>query len=622
MVDKKVDQINTEGVKEVQFSRDDFRPMADFIYQEWQRRKNDRKDLEKQWDEIDRQLRLEPNRKHKSTAHGQRIQRLDWMSETELPLQAQTLEMLMADAKRMKFPRIGKWFKGRAGMTDDYMERFAELRSPTGSDDEPHTRVQQDVGDRLAEAVVQHWHDQYDFQGHYDQIDAEAFKYGTGIGRIRKTTKRSIQHTQRGAMEKDETFPMLIPQSLRETYLDDRHEAIAAEGYALGPLFIYERTQNIDDLRMAADAGKSDVTDEVSGGWDKQNLKQINGDKDGRVTTLEAEGDLIVPRADSTSIFLRNVIVNIAIGQSDSSEGTPVVFRVRFRKNVVSSYLVHPYHRTRPHEPYATSPLMMGWPIQDAATQSLNRVIDSGLLNTMPPLSYRSDEPQFAATGGPNVAPGAQWDTASKVDPIYIGAPQHLLEVYKALLQQYYDVTGVNKPRLGQQTTSHTTATAKQAELQQSQIRTVDFVQSSLRGPMTRLLDIEYKMGLEEMRSDKNLSLYIDEWDEFVHIQKGHLPDLVHWQAIGSAAASANEQEQAERMEAVQFALQLDQMRVQMGEPPKIDQGQLMEHVLRQGGWQDIPFLTNSPTQVEPADATQGVQAILNQAEGTDGPAQ
>lgn len=617
---KKVKEITREGVDEQTFEPDDFPLIAQHIKDEWERRKNDpvRKDLEKQWDQIDRQLRMEPNLRHKMDRDGRIIPRMAWMAETELPLQAQTLEMLTADSRRMKFPPIGYWFRARAAMSDQYMERFANLPSPTGSNEDPPSRVQQDVGDKLAEGLIQHWHSQYDFEAVYDQIDAEAFKYGTGIGRLRKTTKQVQTNTARGSISQDETFPMLVAQSLRNTYLDDRTQAMAAEGYVVGAMHIYHRAQSLSDLRMAAAAGSDDVEDEQSGGWIDGSLNGINADKNDLVDTLEAEGDILVSRSDNSTIFLQNVIVNVAIGHTDSGKSGGVVFRFRFRETPFNSYIIHPYHVTSPDTVYATSPLMMGWPIQDAASQALNRVIDSGLLNTLPPLNYDPDDPEFTENG-PDVFPGAQWPSVNGVQAEHIGDPGALMSAYQALVQHYFDVTGVNQPRLGQQTVSHTTAFAKNAELSRGVIRTTDFVRASLKGPMQRLLDLEYRMGKKMMRSDKRISFFIEPWNEFVHIRKGHLPDTVFWQAHGSSGPASEDAEKQERMESLQMALQLDSVAQQQGRNPTINLPDAIRQVLAQGGWQDIPFLNDDGGQFdEEALAQMGgaLPGVLSQGAG------
>jgi hypothetical protein len=64
-----------------------------------------------------------PDVSHKKLPNGQVDANKMWMAEMELPLQAQALEVLTADARRMMFPDSGPWFRAHAQVTDDYLSR-------------------------------------------------------------------------------------------------------------------------------------------------------------------------------------------------------------------------------------------------------------------------------------------------------------------------------------------------------------------------------------------------------------------------------------------------------------------------------------------------------------------
>ena len=59
----------------------DLPKIADTIIEEHRARKKRRENLEKHWDEIDRQLRMEPEVSHKMLANGQRDPLRAWMPE-------------------------------------------------------------------------------------------------------------------------------------------------------------------------------------------------------------------------------------------------------------------------------------------------------------------------------------------------------------------------------------------------------------------------------------------------------------------------------------------------------------------------------------------------------------
>ena len=96
----------------------DFSSIAESIIQEWTDRKKRRGDLEKHWDEIDRQLRMQPELSHKTDVKGKVIKGMEWLPEIELPLQAQTLEILTADVRRLLLPNDGDSFTARSGLAE------------------------------------------------------------------------------------------------------------------------------------------------------------------------------------------------------------------------------------------------------------------------------------------------------------------------------------------------------------------------------------------------------------------------------------------------------------------------------------------------------------------------
>ena len=110
----------------------EFNSVADMIFTEWKARKKRRKDSgrESQWDDVDRQLRMEPELSHKSDTKGKIVKGREWMPEVELPLQAQSLEMLTSDIRRLLFPNNRPSFSARAALTEKYLSRFLKAGSP------------------------------------------------------------------------------------------------------------------------------------------------------------------------------------------------------------------------------------------------------------------------------------------------------------------------------------------------------------------------------------------------------------------------------------------------------------------------------------------------------------
>lgn len=570
-----------------QISDKDFPLIAEAIVEELKARKKRREDLEKHWDEIDRQLRMEPEKSHKLNSSGKVDPNRAWMPEVELPLQAQTLEMTTSDVRRMIFPPNRDFFVARAALTDQYFRKFRSAGSPfpgERSQGDIRVEINQDNADVLAQAAVSHWHSQYDFRGHIDRINAQSISYGFGVGRLRKVRRRILGHDARLSGTKDQRIPVLIPRDARKVYLDDNAQSLMHEGYTLGPNIIQTRAMKLADLVAAAEAGGSDPKDE-EGGYLLSEISKLSKRDDGTVELAELEGDLVIDRSSET-IIIHDVVVTVAIGASKGGKETAAFVRYREGEEF-STYLIHHYHLEGPSFAYAASPLLKGMPIAKAAAQAMNRVIEAGLLKNSPPVGWDKNDPVLAAMGGPRIVPYALWGSA---DPSAIkaftevgGDPSALWNIFNGLVNLYVDVTGVNAPRLGAQTKSHTTAFAKDAELTQGAIRTVDFVRSILEGPMTRLLQLEYRMGLSAMKGRQ--TIYVQDWDEFVSIKRDHLPDIVKFTAIGAGAPAEEEARTAKKLASVQFALQVDNVAVGLGRDPKLDHERLIEKVLNEGGW-------------------------------------
>lgn len=575
-------------------TKKDFSLIAEFICDEYSRRKGNRSELEKEWKEIDRQLRMEPQTGHKMTS-GSPDKKKSWMPELELPLQAQTLEVLTADARRMEFPDSGLWFRANAEVDDDYYEKHDLTSIISGDKNEVPSLIDQDNVNKMVEGTMAHWFRQYDLEGNVDQINADSFKYSVGVGRCRLAKKSVFMNSAKGVVKDTQLIPVLFPSPIKNTYLDDTKSFLLNEGIMLGPMTIFKKTQKLKDLQLAARGSNDPYSD--TGGWIASSLKGLEGDKEGEVEILEAEGDIIVPKRTSGSIHIPNSIVTVVKGIRGGKPSSSII-RYRIRKQSFSSYIEFPYHKEHIDSAYGSSPLLKGYPIQMAACEALLRVIMCGQLHSQPPCFYDEDNPTLAQQGGPNMWPGAANPTLGKVQFADIGDPSVLFQVYAGLLQQYADVTGVNQPRLGAQTVSHTTAFAKEAELSRGVVRTVDYVKSSLKGPLLQFLYNAYTIG---RGSFNKASLYIEPYGGFVTLNKSHLPDNVAFEAFGSGGPQEEQVRSDRKLASIQQAMALEQfkaLRLQ-GIEPTVNIEAAQKEILREGGWKDIDVITNTETVPE-----------------------
>src|SRR5262245_26432833 len=168
------------------FDARDWDLIAENTADEYNSRKSRRSTLEKCWKDIDRQIAMEPETSFKYIIkEGTRVidPKKAWMAEVELPLQAQALEVLTADARRLMFPDSGPWFRAHAEMTDEYLRAVDFQSLVLGDETEVPSQINQDNADKLVEGFMLSLFRQSaadnseDFYTRYDKINAEAFKY-------------------------------------------------------------------------------------------------------------------------------------------------------------------------------------------------------------------------------------------------------------------------------------------------------------------------------------------------------------------------------------------------------------------------------------------------------------
>lgn len=592
------------------FDSRDWGLVAENVIDEFERRKGARKHLEKHWTEIDRQVAMDPNVKTKAKA---------WMAEMELPLQAQALEVLVADARRMQFPDNGPWFRAHAETTDEYLRKADFQSLILGDESEVPSQINQDNADKLVEGFLLNIFRQYDMIGRFDRINAEAFKYGMGVGRGRMETKSVYIHEARGVFKENKKIPVIVPASVKNLYLDDPLPSMHS-AQVLSPAHIAHDYIKYENLAIAASKGSKDPDDE-DGGWMPKALNKIEPDKNGYVQVLEMEGDIIIPRKSTKSFVIPNAIVTVVKGEESGGTLTKGVIRLRFRKDQFSSWLLFPYHFEGADDHYPTSPLMKGRPIQIMAVDALNRLMDAAALQNGPPVSYDKNDVNFSAQGGPEIFPYAQWPSN---DPNGIkahvdigGDPSTMLNVFQQAVNLYAELTGVLPARLGAQTVSHTTAFAKDAELQRGAVRTVDYVRASGAGPITRWLDMAYQMGRNSLGSNETIKFFIDAYGGFVEIGKDALPENASFEWFGSGGPAEEQQKQQGRLNSLKLALEIDQLAQARGEPPTIVLSDASRQVLREGGWTDIDSIAphksataGIPQAPNPGLATVALQGI------------
>ncbi len=563
----------TKLTKIRKFRKSDWDTAALFIKEEKERRAQDprRKSAERQWKEVDRQVGMTPRERSAPSGQG-RDPANAWLPDVELPLQASALEVITADTRRLRYPQNTDWFRAHSDVTPKLVERT----NPTlpGEPEQSDPSVDQELADIMVKAVMDNYHHMFKFRNQMEFMDAEAIKYGTYACRVSKVR---LPH-----LGKNVFGPAVIPISIKNLYLDDSPQQVMQEGISIAPAPIRNYFQTLPDLLNAAKTGGVDK------GWITGNFKKLEplaeGEKKDHLELLEWSGDLVFPRKTIENVYLPKVTVTVAVGA-----GNPTV--VRFRENL-SEYVFGTY-MNEGASLYGTSPLMKGQPIQEAATEILNRLIAVGVLSAEPPISWDPNDSRLTGTGGPQIYPGAVWasDSPDAIKVQKIGDLGDLLQTYLALLSQYEDLTGVNAPRRGAQAKSHTTAFAAGIESEKGLIRTADYVKSSELGPVTDILGLEYQIA----RKTINGSVFVPELNTFVKVTTADLPENVVFEVLGSSGPASIQEQNQNMLAAFQTAAQLSGPSIQMG-GQTLNFGEAIKEILKNAGLPNPDrFVTQAP---------------------------
>lgn len=558
--------------------KQDWACAAEYISDELSTRKRKRRDKEKIWDEVDRQVAQVPRPTNIDHRTGRVISGKEWQTFKELPWQGQALEVLSADAHRILFPDTRNWFSAHASVNDLDLAAIDTDAMVGGTPDLLGERgISVEDIESIVEGAHTHYQDIYKFRHAWDRMTISALKYGTMVGRARMAKLSDFSHETRGVMSSSQMIPALVPMDVRQVYLDDSPSTLQHSDEILPPSPIFTYKQRVSDLMLAASKGGSNA------GWITANLKNLEANEDGFVEVAEYEGDIVIPRKTQDSIYLPNVIITAVMGK-ENGKGVSNIVRYRENPFKFSSYVIDVYHPDDFSTNYGTSPLLKGMPVQQAATDFFNRLCHSGILNTEPPIGYDDSDPALAAMGGPQISPSAMWPSLGEIKTHQIGEPEKLLQVYLSLVQQYQEVSGVSAPRLGAQTKSHQTAFAVDTEVQRGVIRTVDFTRHMMGGAMRTWLSLEYEMIRKIIgQKKKPTPMYIPKLRGFLNVSKDVLPEAVSYDVHGVGGPAEEQQRNQRRTQALMTALQIEPVAQQVGGKP-IDIDRVRVDLLREGG--------------------------------------
>ena len=582
--------------KNRRLSPDDWQRVADWIVSEALRRKEKRRDKERMWKEIDRQLDMIPRAREQENVHGA----ADWYPQFETPLQARTHEVIAAETRTLLFPKGDEWFGVFSELDDTYVERWNDRRLD-GKDIVPGQTIQ--IGDDTANALVHgtltHFHRLYDFRDNIDAFMQECIKYGTSCLLIRDVKLSSFAQEARGMSNKDVVGPAVIHCPVKSILLDDTFHATRRVGIVTTPIIMRMVKQRTDDIRMAAmRAGKN-------AGWFVDRVRSLDKREDGEeVEIIEAEGDIFVATSNRVLTFENSTITVV------KSRGRKFVARFKVNEEAFRSYVVGHFFKNTTESPYGTSPLITGQPTADAAAEALNAMMANAALSTEPPLAWDRNDGQLAAQGGPRIHPRATFpvEQPNAVIPIDVGNVADMANVFFQLVNQYEQGTSVNEPRLGERARSHTSATASTIEDQRGSQRTFHFIDGLADGPLETMLYQEYRI-IKKVMKQQSILMNRRGIVGWVNIAKEDLPDNVGFRVFGSEGVQRRQAQSQDFIQASNQLIQLFQLSQAIGQPLPISLEEIAREMLIRLGIQDVTrFIADAEGTPVAAGPEPGVQ--------------
>ncbi len=576
----------------------DFATLADQIAQEFSDRKERRRDRSLIWTEIDRQVAMQGLIPKKRDGRPEN----SWFPCIELPLQANSVEVLTADVRRLALPPGNDWFTSIAFLTDEHAKKLEGKTLIAGVDREiPGGKVDQDTMNLMVHAVLDHFHSQYDYRGVWDRLFIEGIKYGSFVGRI-GVQKTDVLYDDFRSID-TMSVPMIFPVSIKNVFLDDSRQHVLHEGVAIAPSYIRQFWRKEEDLKIAAQTSK---------GW--QDLSGLEEGRGKHVHLIEIEGDFIVERARGEDMYLPSFKATVAM------QAVPQLVRWMPMETPFRSYIGGVYMPEDSDSPYGTSPLMKGRPIQEAASMVANRVMAVAALQAEPPSAYDASDSSLVANGGPIFEPGSQFpsDRPGDIKVFDIGDLNASFAVLTGLLTQYEQTTQVNDPRRGAGAKSHTTAYAADVDLSRGLLRTEDFVEGAEQGPMKDSLYKEYWFARKYLKPSAVL-VNARGTQGFLQLEGKDLPERAEFVVDGSRGVINKREKRDSVFQFATFVANLTPLLAQMGSAP-----QLKEILLNVAAEYDIidaerffPQPKSSPIPGQPPIGT----AVPAAPSGVQGPA-
>jgi hypothetical protein len=478
-----------------------------------------RKHHETIWKEVDRQVSMRPMKK--MLANKQEAPP-SWESAIELGELAEASEIIADDVMRIQFPADKSWFAPHVELDWPMDPRTGKKKT----DDE-----KQNIADGLLRSLMSQQQKDFGLKASYELSVKEALHHGSFVAEVRFDRRMMVRD---GDKVRTLGAPVWVPYSMWNSYPDPSPSVIGTSLFYTGSMILVEFMPLYRLKQMKGE------------GWISERLKLVNkqtnknhDDDTEDVELVKYKGDISIERGDG-DIFLPNSEVILANGKlvyySDNKLPYP---------NVIFGG----YERQDVRDPYYTSPIIKQSPTHKMTSIMANRFIDAVNLRTIPPIEYDSNDPEYAQSGGPVIAPGAKTATRSMgagFKSLEVGDPKAALDALIMGKQEMKEGLGVSSNRTGVRDADRETATAANLANQGAEVRTMGFINHLEAQGLLPFLYMQHELNRMEMTE---YTFYNNEMHtpDFIRATKDDIQANAHFEVVGSRGI-LGEQQRAKRL--------------------------------------------------------------------------
>ena len=476
---------------------------------------NFRQNHERIWREVDRQVSMKAM--EKLSANGRPMQN-DWHSAIELGELSKASEIITSDVMRIMFPADRFWFK-------PHVELQWPMDEQTGRPTLDEKK--QEMADGLLRSLMSQQHKDFGFKARFRLSVKESLHHGSFVAEARFDNEMMVKE---GDKVRFFGAPVWVPYSMWNAYPDPSPSVIGTNMFYTGSMILVEYLPLWKLKKMATGEG-----------WMQDRIKKIekrsNKNKDDDTEDVELvkyKGDISIERGDG-DIFLPNSEVILANDKLVYWKEADLPY-----PNVIFAG----YERQDVRDPYYTSPIIKQSPIQKMTTTVANKFLDATALKVEPPIEYDSNDPDYAANGGPIIAPGTSTGTRSMgqgMRQLDIGDPRFALDAFTLGIRQMQEGLGVSALRAGVRESDRETATSANLANQGAEVRTMEFISQLEAQALMPFLYMQHDLNRDQMQE---YSFYNDEMHtpDFIRARNNDIQANAHFEVVGSRGLLGEEQ--------------------------------------------------------------------------------